>query len=219
MVAANSHGCKSGTMAGMQPASTTKQALRRACQRRRDALDNRAERSAAICARVTTLPAYRSAEVVHCYLPIRSEVDTRPLLASAFASRQRVVVPIVQRGASELSHAWLTSLAEKDLEAGEFGVMQPRVLSPAEVGECAMLIVPLLAFDRAGHRLGYGRGFYDRLLAVSTAPAIGVAFAAQELAALPHDPHDLPLDWIVTEEEVITVPTTPRSRHRGTYRA
>lgn len=130
-----------------------------------------------------------------------------------------MVVPIVQRGASELSHAWLTSLAEEDLEAGEFGVMQPRVLSPAEVGECAVLIVPLLAFDRAGHRLGYGRGFYDRLLAVSTAPAIGVAFAAQELAALPHAPHDLPLDWIVTEEEVITVPTTPRSRHRGTYRA
>lgn len=202
----------------METAIDTKRALRRACQRRRDALDRRAERSAAICARVATLPAYRSAAVVHCYLPIRSEVDTRCLLASALASKQRVVVPIVRPGERELSHAWLTSLAEEELEAGEFGVMQPRALAHAEVEECAVLVVPLLAFDRGGHRLGYGKGFYDRLLAISTAPAIGVAFAAQELAALPRAAHDLPLDWIVTEEEVITVPTTPPSRHRDASR-
>lgn len=185
-----------------------KRLLRRELQRRRDALDAawRAEASGAICQQLTTLPVYQAAQVVHCYLPIRSEVDTRPLLQHALAHRRRVVVPVVVPGLAELTHSWLASLAEADLETGAFGVLQPRTLHPAHPGAWHLVCVPLLAFNRRGQRLGYGKGYYDRLLTVQAAqrvPAVGVAFAMQEVADLPTEPHDTALDWIVTEREVI----------------
>jgi 5-formyltetrahydrofolate cyclo-ligase len=195
--------------------------LRKEAAQRRDGLDNRAARSEEICARVSGLSAYIQARVLHCYLPVRSEVDTRPLLADALASGKEVVVPVVQRETGELLHSRLLSLHDDELHAGCFGVHQPRTLCLVDAAMCEVLIVPLLAFDRAGHRLGYGKGYYDRLLAMSRAPAVGVAFAVQEMASLPHDPHDQPLDWIVTEHEVIEsikVPTTGQSPRRGSYR-
>ena len=170
---------------------------------RRDALDARERRGAAIRERVAALPIYAAARAVHCYLSMRSEVDTRPLIASALAAGKRVAVPVVVPRAADLSHAWLDSLDADALAPGSFGTFNPRVLRLAEPGEWDLTIVPLLAFDRRGYRLGYGKGFYDRLLAASPAPAVGVAFAAQEVAALPVEPHDVALAWIVTEDEVI----------------
>jgi 5-formyltetrahydrofolate cyclo-ligase len=67
------------------------------------------------------------------------------------------------------------------------------------------VIVPLLAFDRRGHRLGYGKGYYDRLLAASQATTIGVGFAAQEIDALPAQAYDIALDYVITEHEVIAL--------------
>lgn len=186
----------------MQPPDP-KKILRRELQARRNALDNRAARSAAICAGVIDLHVYRAARVLHCYLPIRSEVDTLPLITDALARGKGVVVPVVRPDATELDHSWVVSLAPDDLEPGIFGTRQPRHLRPADIRLCDVIIVPLLGFDRAGHRLGYGKGYYDRLLARSPATAIGVAFAAQEIDLVPRDPHDHPLDWIVTETEVI----------------
>jgi len=177
--------------------------LRRESRRRRNAIPERDARSAAICERVATLPAYRSARVLHSYLPIRSEVDTRPLLLTALARGTGVVVPVVRPDVNELTHSWVASLAAEDLEVGTFGTLQPRLLQPAEVGVWDLVIVPLLAFDRAGYRLGYGKGFYDRLLTSAPATTVGLAFAAQEAPRIPHEPHDMPLDLIVTEDEVI----------------
>jgi 5-formyltetrahydrofolate cyclo-ligase len=170
---------------------------------RRDALGDRERRSAAICAHVRALPAFAAARGIHCFLSMRSEVDTRPLISAALASGQAVVVPVVLPKAVELSHAWLDSLDAGALAPGTFGTFNPRDLRPAAVGDWEVAIVPLLAFDRRGYRLGYGKGYYDRLLAASPAATIGVAFAAQELDMLPVEPHDVPLDWIVTEDEVI----------------
>jgi 5-formyltetrahydrofolate cyclo-ligase len=147
--------------------------------------------------------AYQQAAVLHCYLAIRSEVDTRPLLKHALAAGKRIVVPIVERGNPELAHSWLGSIDELDLSGGVFGTCEPRHLDPAQPGMWDLTIVPLLAFDRAGYRLGYGKGYYDRMLAVAPTPTIGMAFAVQEIPIVPHDPHDVPLSWIVTEQEVI----------------
>lgn len=201
-----------------------KWSLRTECRQRREAIatEEHAARSRAICERVMRLAIYQAACSLHCYVPVRSEVDTLPLLTDALAREKHVVVPVVQRGSEELAHTRLTSLAAEDLQPGLFGIPQPRTLCPAEVGECRLLVVPLLAFDRSGYRLGYGKGYYDRLLAVARAPTVGVAFAAQEVAAVPREPHDLPLDWIVTEAEVIevvTATTTTRSRRQDTARA
>jgi 5-formyltetrahydrofolate cyclo-ligase len=180
-----------------------KVALRRSYRQRRDSLAAREQHSAAICRQVVSLPVYQAAQVIHCYLPMRSEVDTRPLLAHAFAQGKRVVVPVVRPGVNELAHSWLGSLAAEELEPGVFGTLQPRRLVPAAPGDWDLVLLPLLAFDRHGTRLGYGGGFYDRLLAAVPVPAVGLAFAAQEAEALPREPHDLPPGWIVTEREVL----------------
>ena len=170
---------------------------------RRDALEDRERRSAAICALVVASPGYAAARAIHCYLPMRSEVDTRPLIADALAHGKRVAVPIVVPKAADLAHAWLETLAADALIPGAFGTFNPRELRPAAPGDWELAIVPLLAFDRRGYRLGYGKGYYDRLLADGSVTTIGVGFAEQEIDMLPDEPHDIALGWIVTEREVI----------------
>ena len=182
-----------------------KSALRAAAILRRDRLDDREQRSAAICALAMASPMYAAARAIHCYLPMRSEVDTRPLIADALAHGKRVAVPIVVPKAAELAHAWLESLAADALAPGVFGTSNPRDLQPAAPGDWDVVIVPLLAFDRRGHRLGYGKGYYDRLLAASRAASIGVGFAAQEIDALPAEAHDMALHYVITERELIAL--------------
>jgi 5-formyltetrahydrofolate cyclo-ligase len=183
--------------------TTDKSVLRRQSMERRDALDERTRRSVAICERIIASAEYRAARTLHCYLPMRSEVDVRALIAHAFAHGKSIAVPVVVPKANELSHAWLESLDAEALAPGVFGTANPRSLRRAAPGDWDLTIVPLLAFDRRGHRLGYGKGFYDRLLATLAVPTIGAAFAAQEIAALPDQPHDIALDWIATEDELI----------------
>lgn len=182
---------------------TDKRRLRREAAARRDALEGRAERSVMIMRMLAGLPAYRSAAAIHCFLPIRSEVDTEPLVAAALAEGKAVAVPVIdERGV--MVHSWLSDLAGPSLVRGPLGTLYPRVIRPAYPGQWELTIVPLLAFDRSGYRLGYGKGHYDRLLAGGAGLAVGVAFACQELDALPREPHDTALDLIITEAEVIT---------------
>ena len=129
------------------------------------------------------------------YLPIRTEIDPRPAMAAHLGP---VGVPVITGAGQPLTfRAWTP---EAPLIPGPFGAAVP------ETGETItprVLIVPLLAFDRRGFRLGYGGGFYDRTLerlrAAGPATAIGFAFGAQELPEVPTEPTDQPLDLIVTE--------------------
>ncbi len=136
------------------------------------------------------------------YMPIRTEIDPRPAMAEASAYGP-VGVPVIQGAGQPL----LFSLWEPDmpLRDGPFGARLPMVdawMVPQ------ILIVPLVAFDRRGGRLGYGGGFYDRTLeglrARGPVLAVGFAFAAQQAEALPLEPVDQPLDMIVTEAGVMT---------------
>ena len=90
------------------------------------------------------------------------------------------------------------------LAPGVFGIHEPLDIWPRAIP--SMLLVPLLAFDAAGHRLGYGGGFYDRTIALLNVPAIGIAYAGQETAALPHQPHDAKLDAVLTERGLTRFP-------------
>lgn len=193
--------------------SEQKQALRRQFRQRRNALPDRLARSIRICERLSGLSAYQQSPVIHSYLPIQSEVDTRSLLRAALTAGKQVVVPIVPTAptmsdtSSEniLHHALLPSLEPDDLFEGAFGTLQPCTPQWANEGCWQLIVVPMLAFDRMGYRLGYGKGFYDRLLADLGVWKVGVAFAVQEADVLPHEPHDVPLDLIITEDEVITI--------------
>ncbi|MFX0541148.1 5-formyltetrahydrofolate cyclo-ligase [Roseovarius sp. S4756] len=135
------------------------------------------------------------------YMPIRTEIDPLPAMEEAAAHGPVGVPVITAAGAPLVFSRWTPGCAMKD---GPFGARVPEVealITPQ------ILIVPLVAFDRAGGRLGYGGGFYDRTLerlrASGAALAIGYAYAAQEAEELPLEDTDQPLDMIVTEAEII----------------
>lgn len=182
--------------------AAAKRALRDEAIARRDALDDRQRRGEAICARIIGMQLFAEARAIHCFLPMGSEVDTWPIVAAALAAGKAVAVPVTVRG-GPLEHSWIRSLDPAAFEPGVFGTMRPRSLQPAFPGEWQLTVVPLLAFDRACYRLGYGKGYYDQLLAHTPGAAIGVAFAAQERTHVPREPHDVPLDMVVTEGEVV----------------
>lgn len=137
------------------------------------------------------------------FMPIRTEIDPTPAMAEASAHGQ-VGVPVIEAADHPLKFAaWSPEIP---MVAGAFGAMVPQ--DPAFF-EPQIVIVPLLAFTRAGERLGYGGGFYDRTLeqlrAKRATLAIGFAFAGQEIDVLPLEETDQPLDMIVTEAGVIEI--------------
>jgi 5-formyltetrahydrofolate cyclo-ligase len=186
--------------------ATRKRMLRRMMQARRDQLVDRQARSERICAQLAVLPIYHMVQRIHCYLPIRSEVDTRPCIMHALHHGKQVAVPLVTADGC-MQHSWITSLDPDGFTPGQFGTLHPKALYPAFPGEFDLILAPVLAFDREGFRLGYGKGYYDRLLAETAAPAIGLAFADQELAVIPREAHDRRLRFVVTETFVIDLLT------------
>jgi 5-formyltetrahydrofolate cyclo-ligase len=147
-----------------------------------------------------------SAEIVCSYVSFREEVETFGLLSSLFAEGRRVAVPVHLHGVVQpLIFAEIRSLDE--LVPNHFGIPQPprdaaRFLPTDAI---PVFLVPGLAFDPAGRRLGYGLGFYDRAFAAAAPGAlkIGLAFELQVLESVPADPHDVPMDLVVTEQRVI----------------
>lgn len=142
--------------------------------------------------------------VVAGTVPMRDELDPRPLMVALKARGATMALPrVVAKGQPLAFHVW----DERPLVRSRFGVDEPAADSPLVRPE--LVLVPLLAFDRRGYRLGYGGGFYDvtlsHLRALGPVHAVGLAYAAQEVADVPHDERDQPLDAIVTENEVILV--------------
>ena len=194
-------------------------------QRRAEAAAAHPEAGEALAERVLATVPPPAGAAVSCYWPIGSEIDTRPLMTALHRRGHAVGLPVmVGQGAPLLFRAWTPGAA---LEPGGFGTQVPGADADEVVPD--YLLVPLLAFDRAGYRLGYGGGFYDRTLRKlrdSGTPhgsphgtpkgvpqgvplAIGVAFAGQQLSAVPREPTDEPLDWVVTEAEAIAIASGP----------
>lgn len=183
-----------------------KRALRREATRARNAAAKGADADTAAAAlrdRALTVLDAAPGDIVAGFWPMGTEIDVRPLLTALHEAGAACCLPVVvTRDAPLVFRRWAPG---DSLEPAGFGTSVPG--EDASVATPGKLIVPLLAFDRRGYRLGYGGGYYDRTLAAlrltGPALAIGVAFAAQELAAVPHDRHDVPLDWVVTEREAI----------------
>ena len=157
----------------------------------------------AIRSRIVGLPEYAEARVVHCYVSAKSnEVDTRRLISDALEEGKRIVVPVTNVRGRRLDHSEIVSLDE--LEPGVFGLSEPKEETKRFVGidEMDLVIVPGLAFDPRGHRIGFGGGFYDRFLSEVRAPKIALAYSFQVLEAIEVDRHDVKMDKIVTDERV-----------------
>jgi 5-formyltetrahydrofolate cyclo-ligase len=142
---------------------------------------------------------------VSAFWPMGAEIDVRPLLRRFDALGYRCALPVtVKRGLPLVFRRWTPATR---LVEGGFGTSIPPANAPVVVPE--LVVVPLLAFDRQGYRLGYGGGFYDRTLAElrakGTPLAVGVGYAGQEIARVPRADYDQRLDWMVTEREAFPI--------------
>jgi 5-formyltetrahydrofolate cyclo-ligase len=197
----------------------SKAALRRAARAQRAALSDQARRAGSLALR-EHLPAALSSlglqagAIVAGYRAFGDEMD--PVLALAALQEQghRLALPVVvERAAPLVFRAWQVG----EVLAGDIlGIAAPG--ERAQIVEPAVILAPLLAFDRAGHRLGYGVGYYDRTLAVirqiRPVSAIGLAFSVQEIEAVPAEATDMALDGVVTERGARWFSATPTGSAR-----
>jgi 5-formyltetrahydrofolate cyclo-ligase len=174
--------------------------LRREALARRAALPeaHRAAAAAVIAAAADALEVPQGA-VVSGFVPVKGEIDVLPLLDRLAARGHPLALPVVVGPTELVFRRWRPA---EPLEEAGFGLFHP---SPeAGLVDPDVLLVPLAAFDRRGHRIGYGRGYYDRALARLDAKgrrhAVGVAFAVQEVPLIPDEPHDRRLDALLTED-------------------
>jgi 5-formyltetrahydrofolate cyclo-ligase len=158
--------------------------------------------SAAVISRLENLPIFQRARVIQTYVALPHEVNTHDLIRRLLQAGKKVAVPKVE-SENTLQQFFITNFFE--LAPGAYGIPEP----PSDSGRLALwnqfdlVLVPGLAFDRSGHRLGAGKGYYDRLLASIAVPKIALAFAFQIVDKIPIAAHDQQVDMIVTEEEVI----------------
>jgi len=186
--------------------SGAKAALRRAVLLRRDALPGgeRALLSGRIVAAILGLPTYQEADAVLAYASFGTELQTDGLLRRVLDDGKALVLPRVER--SGLGLYEVRDLA-MDLAPGTWGIREPRPdrCLPADPGRVGFALTPGVAFDRRARRLGYGGGFYDRLLAGGLpegTPLVSGAFEVQIVDEVPTDPHDASVDFVITEKEV-----------------
>ena len=184
--------------------SELKSVIRTDALMRRDALPaaERARAAEAIAARAFPI-AIKPGAIVSGFSPLKTEVNPIPLLRKLADAGAQLALPVVAgRGKPLIMRAW--SFGEL-LDSGVWGIREPK----GDAAEVApdILLVPLLAFDRHGHRVGYGAGYYDmtiaKLRAVKAVVAVGIAYAAQEIGEVPVTSRDARLDLVLTEREVI----------------
>lgn len=155
-------------------------------------LDERVRRN------VLRLYQYRRARVVIAYVSTAIEVDTRGIIDSALAQGKRVALPRCVEGTRLMRFYLIRSRA--DLEKGSFGLMEPKTAcEPLVSTKNSICLVPGLAYDRAGYRLGYGGGYYDRFLCGYHGPKIGVVYARDLVRTLPHGRYDQTVDMIASD--------------------
>lgn len=191
-------------MDGNRFLANLKDDFRRGALAQRDALtaEARADAAAKIAARKLSVEL-PPGSIVAGYFPIHSEFDPFPLMQALADKGATLALPvIIARDHALIFRAWNP---DESLVRGPFGIFQPS--SDADEVDPDIVLVPLAAFDRAGHRIGYGRGYYDRTLqnlrSLKKITVIGVAFAVQEIETVPRLPHDEQLDCVLTERELI----------------
>jgi 5-formyltetrahydrofolate cyclo-ligase len=185
---------------------TTKTCLRRHVVAQRAALtaSDVLQKSAAIAEHVMALAPFCASKTLMVYLALAQEVQTWRLIEYARQQRKRVAVPVVQ-GSTLVAVELPTEAAQ--LQRGAYGILEPRcprtIVHPKDI-DC--VLVPGLAFDRQGGRVGFGRGYYDRFLCQFpvTARYCGLAFRVQIVSHVPRMPYDVCMHYVVTEEGIIS---------------
>ncbi|MFO0798776.1 MAG: 5-formyltetrahydrofolate cyclo-ligase [Gemmataceae bacterium] len=186
-----------------------KAAIREQARKNRVAQQDKDALSRTICARFMALPAYQAARTVMWYVDAGSEVRTRHTLPEALTHGKRVVVPWCVVETNTLELFLLEDMSE--LVEGAYKILEPKdelrrlpakVVQPQELD---LVMVPGTAFDPRGGRMGQGKGYYDRLLAIARrdAPLVALAFDCQIFDEIPVAPHDVFMDQVLTETQAI----------------
>ncbi|SOB58681.1 5-formyltetrahydrofolate cyclo-ligase [Pseudodesulfovibrio profundus] len=187
---------------------TDKQILREEMLAKRQALPKEEILEASECAleMIRTLAEWKNAQEVLIYWPIRGELDVRPLVTELWQRGCTVLMPRCRPDAyGEMDIACAT--CEDELVPGPFSIMEPDADKCPPVTDCRpdIAFIPGVCFDRLGYRLGFGGGYYDRLLATNSMAKtlkIGMSYTFQLVPELPQQPWDMPVDIICTEEEL-----------------
>ena len=184
-----------------------KRELRAIALLKRRSIDARelAALSSRVAANLYSLKEYKDATLVISYCAMDDEVQTRPIIEKALADGKRVAVIVTDVPTKRLSFSEIESF-EDDLAPGTFGIPEPKPgkVRPVPFAEADVFLVPLVAWDERGRRLGYGAGYIDRALAgAKGVTKVGLALETQRLARIPESRFDVPLDVIVTERRVV----------------
>ena len=184
-------------------AHSSKAELRAIALAKRDALSDEQRAAAAEAIARRGLPfEIAPGMIVSGYSPIRSEIDPAPLMRKLAEQGLKLALPaVLARGKSLAFRAWSP---DDRLMLGPLGILEPSPAAAEAVPD--IMLVPLAAFDPMGHRIGYGAGHYDYTLAhlrkMKAITAVGIGFAAQQIKAVPALPHDVALDYVLTEKKV-----------------
>jgi len=162
-------------------------------------------KSREIAKRLLALSGFTAAQSIHFYLSNPREVQTDSMILEALRAGKRVVVPVVHPEDRSLSFSELSDLNPNKMRLGPFGIRHPRPPFIKEVvsSEVDLWVVPGVAFDSRGSRIGYGGGYYDRVLSHVKEEVIGLAFECQMVEGLPIDQNDRPVDKVITEKRTI----------------
>ena len=160
--------------------------------------------SVAACARLIKLEAFQQAAVIMLYMPLANEIDVTHAAMRCFRLGKTVCVPKVDWDRCEMHAVEITSLDDRVLDCDEHGLRSPRVCSPVVPSVIDVVVVPALAYDPRGNRLGRGGGYYDRFLSKVRAnvTTVGLVFDQQIVDQVPVKPHDMAVDIVVTDRRV-----------------
>ena len=151
-----------------------------------------------LCEQILTLPCYRQAQTILAYYPIGDEPDLRPVLDHALAVGKTVAFPVCDPATCTMIFRAVRALDE--LAVGAYGIHEPIEACPSVSHfDDALCLVPALAFDRRGFRIGYGKGYYDRFLAAHPVDTLGATYSALIADALPCEPTDRAVSTLLTE--------------------
>jgi 5-formyltetrahydrofolate cyclo-ligase len=179
--------------------------LREMVRKRRDGMPERERlrKSDEVWKRLVELPAFQMASTALFYVSVSSEVETAMMRTLTRELGMTVACPRSKPGDKSMSFHVLAS--EDELSPGAYGILQPAAETPLADLKDAVVLVPGMAFDRQGHRLGFGGGYYDRWLAGpgQGLPTVALAFHEQVVESVPQEAHDIPIQWLVTDKETV----------------
>lgn len=161
------------------------------------------EKSAKIRNALFSFDKFTAASTVCTFISAFKEPDTMEIIRALWRESKKVIVPITHMETNTLSLSYIES--DADLQKGAYGILEPATEKTADISHIDALLIPGLAFDKKGGRMGFGKGYYDRLLEKTHAVKIALCYEFQILSSVPTEKHDIPMDFIVTEDRIYAV--------------